>query len=84
MTPQEADAEVVAARQAVKDAEAALNFAEDRLTKALRAQEVANAVGTRPAEFKPYDNDVPQALYVRARQVGLRDFFSAPKGGGEG
>ena len=50
-----------------------------REIRALKAQEVGAAVGTRPAEYKPYDNEIPEKLYIRARQTGLRDFFSAPK-----
>lgn len=79
VSPAELEAEVASARQGVKDCETALCVAEDRLIRALKAQEVGAAVGTRPAEYKPYDNEIPEKLYIRARQTGLRDFFSAPK-----
>ena len=82
MSPAELEAEVASARQGVRDAETALNVAEDRLVRALKAQEVGAAVGTRPAEYVPYDNEIPVKLFVRATQVGLRDFFSAPIDGG--
>lgn len=37
-----------------------------------------------PAEFVPYDNDVPAKLARKAVEVGLRNFFSAPKENHEG
>lgn len=83
MNAAELEAEVEAARQGVRDAETALNVAEDRLIRALKAQEVGAAVGTRPAEYVPYDNEIPVKLYIRARQTGLRDFFSAQNDGGK-
>jgi hypothetical protein len=37
-----------------------------------------------PAEFVPFDNDVPAKLAKKAVEVGLRNFFQAPKENHEG
>lgn len=93
MNASELRAEVTVAEQAVRDAEVALLFAQDRLQKLKHAVHNLDAEGVafyngeavwvetprKPTGFVEFDNEIPPALVERARQTGLRDFFSAPK-----